>query len=177
MDVRGGPTREEILAIALFKMELQGDEVVIDIGCGTGAVSLALSRRSREVIAIDRRPEAIAFARTEAGERNARNIRFVEGEAVEFLRSSGSLDAAFVGGSRELPQVLALLRDRVRGRIVVNAVLLRTLGEAIETMKRLGMFREAIHVQVSRSYELAGSQMFRPIDPVYIIVGEGSLCS
>jgi cobalt-precorrin-6B (C15)-methyltransferase len=44
-------------------------------------------------------------------------------------------------------------------------------------MQRLGIFREAVHVQVSRSYPLGQSIMFKPIDPVYIIVGSGAACS
>jgi cobalt-precorrin-6B (C15)-methyltransferase len=39
-------------------------------------------------------------------------------------------------------------------------------------MVELDIFKEAVQVQVSRSYGLAGSVMFRPIDPVFIIVGE-----
>lgn len=39
-------------------------------------------------------------------------------------------------------------------------------------MKELEIFREVVHVQVSRSYELVGDIMFKPINPVYIIVGE-----
>jgi hypothetical protein len=32
-------------------------------------------------------------------------------------------------------------------------------------------------VQVSRSHEIAGSIMFKPIDPVWIIVARGAACS
>jgi cobalt-precorrin-6B (C15)-methyltransferase len=43
-------------------------------------------------------------------------------------------------------------------------------------MQRLGIFREVIHVQVSRSYGIGKSIMFKPIDPVYVIVGTGAAC-
>jgi cobalt-precorrin-6B (C15)-methyltransferase len=55
----------------------------------------------------------------------------------------------------------------------VNAVLVETLHRAITTMVSLGIYREAILVQCSRAAPLAGSVYFRPIDPVYVIVGEG----
>jgi cobalt-precorrin-6B (C15)-methyltransferase len=42
-------------------------------------------------------------------------------------------------------------------------------------MQQLSMFREVVQVMVSRSYPLAGSVIFRPLDPVFIIVG-GSPC-
>ena len=58
----------------------------------------------------------------------------------------------------------------VQGRIVVNAVMVGTLHEAIVSMQRLGIFIEAVHIQVSRSAGIAGGVMFKP-NPVYIIVG------
>ena len=52
------------------------------------------------------------------------------------------------------------------------AVLIETACTAIDTMKRLGIFSDAVHLQVSRSYELTNRTMFKPINPVYIIHGE-----
>jgi len=43
-------------------------------------------------------------------------------------------------------------------------------------MKQLGIFCEVVQVQVARSHEIAGSIMFKPIDPVYVIVGKGTAC-
>jgi len=69
-----------------------------------------------------------------------------------------------------------VLARRVRRTIVVNAVLLSTLNRTVESMQELGIFREIVYVQVARSKEIAGSIMFRPVDPVYIIVGTGKAC-
>jgi cobalt-precorrin-6B (C15)-methyltransferase len=64
----------------------------------------------------------------------------------------------------------------VRRTIVVNAVLLSTLSQAVATMQQLGILCEVVQVQVARSHEIAGSIMFKPIDPVYVIVGKGTEC-
>jgi cobalt-precorrin-6B (C15)-methyltransferase len=69
-----------------------------------------------------------------------------------------------------------MLTKKVRRTIVINAVLLSTLDQALKSMKQLGIFCEVIQVQVTRSYEIAGSIMFKPIDPVYVIVGKGTAC-
>ena len=58
----------------------------------------------------------------------------------------------------------------------MNAVLLSTLTQSVATMKELGIFYEVVQVQVARSHEIAGSIMFKPIDPVYVIVGKGIAC-
>jgi cobalt-precorrin-6B (C15)-methyltransferase len=59
---------------------------------------------------------------------------------------------------------------------VVNAVLVSTLQAAVDTLQEIGIFDEVVQVQISRSHAIAGSIMFRPIDPVYVIVGKGGAC-
>jgi cobalt-precorrin-6B (C15)-methyltransferase len=172
MDVKGGPTQDEVMAISLFKLGLRGGDVVADIGCGTGRVSRELAKTAGRVIAIDRRPEATACTREFAAESEMRNLDVYLGEAEEILPSQGPLDCAFVGGSGNLETVLDILSGQVRRTIVVNAVLLDTVLRAVRTMQTLGIFREVVHVQVSRSYSLAGGIALRPINPVYVIVGQ-----
>jgi len=171
--LKGGPTQEEVLAIALQKLELRPGDRVLDLGCGTGRVAIAAAAQAAEVVAIDRRPEAIALASRTAREVGADNISFLEAEAGAVLLGLGSFDAAFVGGSRGLDDLLVVLADRVRRRIVVNAVLVETLHRALVGMQALGIYEEAVHVQCARAVPLAGSVYFRPIDPVYVIVGRG----
>ncbi|WP_292520919.1 precorrin-6Y C5,15-methyltransferase (decarboxylating) subunit CbiT [Methanoculleus sp.] len=176
MGLKGGPTQDEVMAVSLAKLGIRPGDRMIDVGCGTGKVAIAASRVAGRVYAIDKRPEAIACARAQAKDAGAGNIEFFEGDAVDVLAGIDRLDAAFVGGSRRLPEVLDLLAGKVQGRIVVNAVMVGTLYEAIASMQRLGIFLEAVHLQVSRSAGIAGGVMFKPINPVYIIVG-GAGCS
>jgi len=176
MGLSGGPTQDEVMAISLFKSGLKAGDSFVDVGCGTGKVSIEASRLARKVYAIDRRSEAIACARSAAEQAEAFNIEFFEGEAIDFLHDIGPLDCAFVGGSRGLSRILDLLADIVSGNIVVNAVKLETLHEAVLSMRRLGIFKEAVSVQVCRSHGIAGGMMFRPIDPVYVIVGGKEKC-
>ncbi|MDN7025134.1 methyltransferase domain-containing protein [Methanoculleus sp. FWC-SCC1] len=177
MGLKGGPTQDEVMAVSLQKLGIRPGDVVADIGCGTGKVSVAAAGLGAFVYAVDRRPEAIAYARATAADAGVAEIEFFEGDAVDFLAGAGTLDCAFVGGSQRLAEVLDLLAGKVRRTIVVNAVLVETLAEAVSCMQRLGIFREAVHVQVSRSAELGGGVMFRPQNPVYIIVGGAAACS
>jgi cobalt-precorrin-6B (C15)-methyltransferase len=174
MGLKGGPTQDEVMAVSLAKLGIRPGDRVADVGCGTGKVSIAASRTAGRVYAIDVRAEAIEYARAQAAGAGAENIDFFEGDAVDVLPAMGRLDCAFVGGSRRLPEVLDLLSEAVSGRIVVNAVMVETVHEAIRSMKRHGIFDEAIHIQVSRSAGIAGGVMFKPCNPVYIIVGGGA---
>jgi len=171
MTLRGGPTQDEVLAVSLFKAGLRKGDVFADLGCGTGKVSIAAARTCSKVHAVDIRAEAIACAKHETEKAGVENIDFYHSKAADFLKNDPQVDVAFLGGSKDLKVTLEEL-DRLKVRtVVVNAVLIRTLEDAVSTMKKLGTFREAVQVQVARSYQLAGSIMFKPIDPVFVIVG------
>jgi precorrin-6Y C5,15-methyltransferase (decarboxylating), CbiT subunit len=171
MDLPGGPTKDEIMAISLYKLGLQKDDVFADIGCGTGKVSICAAPRVRKVYAIDRRKEAIECARAGSEQSGLTNIEFYHGEAGEVLSSKRDVDVAFVGGSRQLEDVLSLLKSLGTRTIVVNAVMLETVYTAVKTMQELGIFKEAVQAGISRSYPIGRGIMFKPLDPVYIIVG------
>jgi cobalt-precorrin-6B (C15)-methyltransferase len=172
----GGPTQDEIMAVSLFKLGLRSTDTVLEIGCGTGKVSIAAAQIALKIFSLDKRPEAIKTARESAQKIPLHNIEFFCTDAGAFLESDRIFDCAFVGGTQQLDQILPVLAKKVRRTIVINAVLLSTLSQAVAAMQQLGIFCEVVQVQVARSHAIAGSIMFRPIDPVYVIVGKGTAC-
>lgn len=172
MGLKGGPTQDEIMAVSLQKLNIEDGDVMADIGCGTAKISIEASKKCSTVYAIDRRAEAVDYAKSEIEKAGRDNIILIHGEASAALDDIGALDCAFIGGSGNIEIILEKLKSVVSGRIVVNAVLLDTVSRTVNKMKELGIFREVVHVQVSRSYELVGDIMFKPINPIYIIVGE-----
>jgi cobalt-precorrin-6B (C15)-methyltransferase len=172
MRFKGGPTQDEVMAVSLQKLGIKKGDVVADIGCGTGKVAMAMGEVASKVYAIDVRKEAVEASRVNVSTWGRTNVEVRQQDGLEFLQDCEPLDAAFVGGTRRLYDMLLLLKDRVRGRIVVNTVLLKSMNQAVDTMVKLDIFKEATQVQICRSHHLAGSIMFKPIDPVFIIVGE-----
>lgn len=164
------------MAVALHKLGLRAGDTFADIGCGTAKVSIAASHIVKNVVAIDDRPEAIEVAMTEIAASGRENIHLMNMTATDYLRGPVGLDCAFVGGTRDLDEVLTLLSLKVRRTIVVDAVMLGSLNRAVETMQRLGIFKEVVQLNVSRSHQIAGGIMFKPIDPVFIIVGSVERC-
>ena len=67
-----------------------GNEAVLDAGCGTGALSFALSPNVAEVVAIDPRADYLDAGRAAAPE----NVRFVEGDATALPFGYASFDLA-----------------------------------------------------------------------------------
>src|SRR5690348_17110846 len=67
-----------------------GDERVLDVGTGAGALAIALAPIVREVVGVDRVPELLELAR----ERGAENTEFVEGDGTELPFRDGDFDLA-----------------------------------------------------------------------------------
>ncbi|MCK9581760.1 MAG: methyltransferase domain-containing protein [Methanoregula sp.] len=173
----GGPTQDEIMAVSLFKMGLTPADTVLEIGCGTGKVSVAMAKTAKKVHSVDKRPDAVSLSAKTARTAGARNIEFFCTDARDFLKNDQVYDCAFLGGTHGLEEILPVLSKKVNRTIVINAVLLSTLERAVTILTGLGLFCEVVQVQVSRSHDIAGSIMFKPIDPVYIIVARGAACS
>ena len=170
MNVPGGPTPAEVMAVSLLKLCVRSGDVAADLGCGTGTVTREIAKTASYVYAVDAREIAVSCTKEICA---GLPVEIIEGEVTDFLsRPHRKIDCAFLGGSRNLAETLTLLAEEGTRSIVVNAVLLETACLAIETMKRLGIFSDALHLQVSRSYELTKRTMFKPINPVYIIHGE-----
>jgi ubiquinone/menaquinone biosynthesis C-methylase UbiE len=68
----------------------RGDERVLDVGTGAGALALALAPLVREVVGIDPVPALLALAR----ERRLPNTDFVEGDGTALPFGDGSFDLA-----------------------------------------------------------------------------------
>jgi ubiquinone/menaquinone biosynthesis C-methylase UbiE len=69
-------------------VSLTGDERVLDVGTGTGAIAFALAPLVREVVGLDESEERLALARDGAPE----NTSFVAGEASRLPFERGEFD-------------------------------------------------------------------------------------
>jgi cobalt-precorrin-6B (C15)-methyltransferase len=177
VSVSGGPTKPEIIAVSLSKLGLRDGDRFADVGCGTGSVSIEAAKLARNltIYAIDARNEALRATETNFKNFNLENARILAGEASDLLNSedfTDFIDCAFVGGTKNIGSVLETLVKKKARSIVVNAVRIETVVRTIEAMKILGIFDEVVHISVSRSAPIAGETMFKPENPVYIIVGK-----
>ena len=173
---KGGPTKDEIFAISLFKLGLTQEDIFADLGCGTGRISIEAARMVRTVHAVDRRIEACEWTEQEAKSRGCSNISVHHGENLDVIRSLHSLDTAFVGGSQGLEEVIIALLDLNVRSLVINAVMIETVQTAVSVLRKYGAFREVISVNISRSHPIGSGLMFKPLDPVFIICGGRSRC-
>lgn len=173
-------TKEEIREVSICKLRLERDSIIYDVGAGSGSLSveMALTAYAGKVYAIEKNPEAVNLLRKNRQKFGADNMEIVEGYAPESLEELPAPTHAFIGGSSgNLKEICELLLKKNPGvRLVMNAITLETVGEALQVLKELPVeHQEIVQMTVSRSREVGRYHMMMGQNPVYIIsCGGGS---
>ncbi len=103
---------------------------------------------------------------------NVKNLHIIDGMAPEALQSLPVPDKAFIGGSKgNLQEIIELLiAKNPKIRIVMNAVTLESLGEAVACIKKYGFQSVDItQINVSKAKTLGNYNLMMGQNPVYII--------
>ncbi len=171
-------TKSEVRAVILSKLRLSGDDIVFDVGAGTGSVAIeaALILDTGRVYAIEQKAEGCRLIAENAKRLGAFNLACIEGVAPDALQALPTPDAAFIGGNGgRLREIAALLLQKnPRLRLVVAAVTLETLTEAVALFNELKLpYTETVQVAVSRAEPLGRYHLMAAQNPVYIISGGG----
>lgn len=69
-----------VVALMTQLLDLEGDEVVLEIGTGSGYQAAVLARLARQVYTVERVPELAASARRALAEVGAPNVEVIEGD-------------------------------------------------------------------------------------------------
>lgn len=91
---------ERLLDTALEGLALSGGERVLDLYSGTGAFSLPIARRAREVVGIESNEAAVRDAERNASRNGIANAQFIPGEAERMDLHAIGADAVLVDPPR-----------------------------------------------------------------------------
>ena len=169
-DAKAGPTKAEVRAVLLGKLDLGPTDHFVEVGSCTGAVTIEAARRADRVTAIERKPQRLATTQKNLDANDVgEDVELREAEAPEGIPDDG--DAMFIGGSRNYEAVLDRAVEAGIDRIVMNVSRLEVAGEATTAFRERDLLDEVVQFQVSHGYELAGATSFDSDNPVYMLVG------
>ncbi|OKY78365.1 MAG: Precorrin-6B methylase 2 [Candidatus Methanohalarchaeum thermophilum] len=169
MELKGTPTKSEVIGVVIKKLDLKNDDVFLDVGSGSGAVSKEASKLVDRVIGMDSREKAVELSRE-----NCPDGEFIHGNAAEVISKIDTVDKVFIGGTKNLseffPEIMDVISDR--GKIIANTARIEKAMEIKDLMEEENLYEETLIIQVSKSYELAGGSAFKAINPVFMVVGK-----
>ncbi|MEL7610318.1 MAG: 23S rRNA (uracil(1939)-C(5))-methyltransferase RlmD [Bacillota bacterium] len=154
---------ERLYEKAIELAALTGRELVVDLYCGIGSISLALAQKAESVIGIESVPEAIADANANALLNNIQNARFLcaaaEEELPRLVEEGLRPDVIVLDPPRKGAETEAIRAIAASGapRVVYvscnpaslarDAKLLGEYGYALQTVQPVDMFAHSAHVE------------------------------
>ena len=166
-------TKEAVRALALSKLELHRASHLIDIGAGTGSVSIeaALQYPGLRVTAIERNPAALRLLDENRQHFACANIDIFPGVAPMTIAEKA--DAIFMGGSGgHLTDLIdwSMRQLHPAGRLVMTFILQENLNTALTHLDHLGVQGvDCLQLQVSSLTALGSGHYFKPNNPVFVI--------
>ena len=169
-------TKQEVRAAVLAKLAVRPEDILWDVGAGTGSVSveLALAAPRGRVYAVECRPEGCALIKANREKFRTRNLVLVEGLAPAALSDLPAPDAVFIGGSKgSLAAIVDTALDKnPDARICVSAIALETLSAAVAALTAKGRTVQVSQIAVSRAKAMGGLHLMMAQNPIYLITGE-----
>lgn len=168
-------TKEEVRTITISKLRLKSTDSIVDIGAGTGSISIeaALVANEGKIYAVEKNSEGIQLIKGNMSIFGVTNIDVVEGVAPEALTKIGEVDKVVLGGTGgNIAGIFEWVAQNLKtgGRIIVNAITIENLHSSQELMKSGGFENiEVICVSIAKGRAVGSLTMMEAQNPIYII--------
>ncbi|TBR07086.1 MAG: precorrin-6Y C5,15-methyltransferase (decarboxylating) subunit CbiT [Candidatus Nitrosotenuis sp.] len=169
-------TKEEVRTIQISKARLCPGNIVYDIGCGSGSITVeaALQIESNgKIYAVDIDPNAVNLTRKNLDKFGVSNVEIILGDAKQKIPNFPLADAIFIGGTGgDTKDIVNLCYDKLKqgARIVVGVILIETLYSVMETMNKLNFDSvDMTQITISKSRKTSTGTMMIARNPVMVI--------
>lgn len=166
-------TKEEVREISICKLHLRENDILYDIGSGTGSMAIEIAGLSDniQVYAVEQKEDAVSLITQNKERFGLQNITIIKAIAPEGLSSLPTPTQAFIGGSGgRLKEILSVLwQKNPQMRIVINAVSIETICEIKELLSLYPVKdEEIVQVQISRMQKAGSHHLMQAENPVWI---------
>jgi cobalt-precorrin-6B (C15)-methyltransferase len=168
-------TKEEIRSIIISKLRLKETNSVIDIGCGSGSITVELCLQCQKgtVFGVDLDLQAVNLT-----EKNLEKFKvhadIRHGNAMDILESLPFVDGIVIGGTTGKTEELidqSISRLNSGGRLVIASILIETMFKAIKTINESNFLKDIDFTQIiiSKGRRTTTGTMMLARNPVMII--------
>jgi len=169
-------TKEEVRAVQISKGRLSPGQIIYDIGCGSGSISIEAAlqvQQSGKVFAIDFDPNAIELTKKNLAKFQISNVTVILGNAKEKISELPMADTIFIGGTGgDTAYIIKLCESKLKlgGRIVIGTILIETLFAVLGLVEKLKFSSiDITQITVSKSRKTSTGTMMLARNPVTII--------
>ena len=169
-------TKEEVRTIQISKARLKPGQIVYDIGCGSGSISVEAGiqiESSGKVLAIDYDKNAVELTKNNLKKFNLSNVSVIFGNAKEKISDLEMADVIFIGGTGgDTAEIVKLSENKLKpgGRIVIGIILIETLYSVLQILDSLKFDSiDITQVTISKSRKTTTGTMMLARNPVTII--------
>jgi cobalt-precorrin-6B (C15)-methyltransferase len=169
-------TKEEVRVVQISKARLKPGQIVYDIGCGSGSISIESALQiesSGKVLAVDYDENAIDLTKKNMKKFDVSNITLIHGNAKEKILELEEADTIFIGGTGgDTREIVELSENKLKsgGRIVIGIILIETLYSVLQVLDKLQFESVDItQVTISKSRKTSTGTMMLARNPVTII--------
>jgi len=169
-------TKEEVRTIQISKARLKPGQIVYDIGCGSGSISVEAAfqvESSGNVLAIDYDENAVELTKKNISKFDLSNISVILGNAKEKILELEEADAIFIGGTGgDTKEIVEISQNKLKsgGRIVIGTILIETLYSVLQILDKLQFESVDItQITIAKSRKTSTGTMMLARNPVTII--------
>ncbi|RNC28806.1 MAG: Cobalamin biosynthesis bifunctional protein CbiET [Candidatus Dichloromethanomonas elyunquensis] len=166
-------TKAEIRVQVLSKAQISPYDRILDIGSGTGSISIEAAAIATEgmVFAIENNSEAQQLIRANMRKFAVPNLKLVSGTAPEVFSKIPPVNVCIINGTQgRLKEILDEAPLVQGGRIVLTAVSLENASRGLELLKSLDYEdAEVVSLQAVRWPDVNGFHVARALNPVFIL--------
>lgn len=169
-------TKEEVRVIQLSKARLSEGNLVYDIGCGSGSITVEAGLQigpKGKIYAVDIDPKAIELTKKNLDKFGVSNVELILSDAKQKISSLPMADAVFIGGTGgDTKDIVTLCHEKLKpeARIVIGVILIETLYAVLDVIYKLGFSSVDItQVTISKSKKTSTGTMMLARNPVTII--------
>ncbi len=171
-------TKREIRILTLVLANVNDAEIIVDIGAGTGSLSIeaALFSPDSNIFAIEKNPDAVELLKQNIQKFSVDNITVLQDEASKALKNFSAIDVAIIGGSGgKLEKILDIVDEKLKigGHISANFISIQNLSTCLDWLKRRENYHyDAIQVQINRLKKIGHYDIAQANNPIYILTAK-----
>lgn len=169
-------TKEEVRTIQISKARLKPGQIVYDIGCGSGSISIEAAIQIEspgKVFAVDYDEKAVDLTKKNMEKFNLSNISVFLGNAKEKILEFEQADAIFIGGTgNDTKEIVEISQNKLKkgGRIVIGIILIETLYSVLKILESLSFESiDITQITIAKSRKTSTGTMMLARNPVTVI--------